>query len=294
MTIHATAETEDTTALLTALGARVRARRKEMSISRRELSDLSGVSPRYLAQLESGAGNISVALLQRVAEALMVPIAALLAPAASDIASRYALADATTRAQVDALLPPVAPGLAKGQRICLIGLRGAGKSTLGAALAEGLGLPFVELNDEIEAEAGIPVSEIIALYGDEGYRALEADVLEKIVARDTPLVLAAAGGIVRDARAFDLVLSRFHTVWLRATPEDHMDRVRAQGDLRPMAGNPRAMEQLRLILSTREADYGRADHTLDTHGRSADISLADLHKVIMDSGALAGPERRTQ
>ena len=272
-------------ALIRAVGERVRRLRNEAGLSRRALSESSGVSPRYLAQLEAGEGNISIGLLNRVALALSADIGLLLAaeddPAeAGDIARRYRNADARTRAQVRAILDPDTYRRDKAERICLIGLRGAGKSTLGTRVAQTFGLPFVELNREIEQQAGIPVGEIMALYGDEGYRQLEADTVETIIADHDRVVLAVAGGIVSDAQVFARVLERFHTVWLRAQPEEHMARVRSQGDLRPMAGNPQAMAQLRQILRSREALYAQAAHHLDTSGRTADAAFADLCDLV--------------
>lgn len=264
------------------LGARVRAARRARGMSRRLLSEVSGVSPRYLAQIEAGEGNISVGLLLRVAVALDVALETLLAttdlpPEARRVAEAFAGADDATRARVRAAL---AGAGTKAGRICLIGLRGAGKSTLGAAAAAALDLPFVELNRAIEAQGGMPIAEIIGLYGPEGYRQLEARALDRIVEAHDRAIIAVAGGIVSETETFDRLLDRFHTIWLRAAPEDHMSRVRAQGDTRPMDGNPQAMAQLRLILTSREVDYARADARLDTSGVSVERSVADLLALI--------------
>lgn len=231
-----------TDAVLMALGARVKGLRTAKGMSRQALSAASNVSPRYLAQLEAGAGNISVALLHRVSLALGAPMS-------------------------DLFTAPTEDG--KAHRICLIGLRGAGKSTLGAAVSRRLGVPFVELSDEITARAGIPASEVIALYGAEGYRRLEAEALAEVTQSHEAVILAVAGGIVEDAASFDSLMARYHTVWLQAAPEDHMDRVRAQGDLRPMQGSPSAMEELRAILEQRSALYAKADLRFQTSGQSA-------------------------
>jgi len=185
------------------------------------------------------------------------------------------------RDRVQALL---AAGPGKAGRVCLIGLRGAGKSTLGAAVAHALGVPFIELNRAIETAGGMPIAEIMALYGPDGYRQLEADALDRIVAEQTRAIVAVAGGIVGEADTFERLLDRFHTVWVRATPEEHMARVRAQGDTRPMAGHPQAMAQLRLILTGREAEYGRADAVLDTSGASVSASTAALSALIDQHG----------
>lgn len=264
------------------VGDRVRAARSLRRMSRRVLSEISGVSPRYLAQLEGGEGNISIGLLFRVADALGVALEALvssndLPTEARRMGEAFAGADSATQDRVRGLLSATT---SKAGRVCLIGLRGAGKSTLGAAAAKALDAPFIELNRAIEAVGGMPISEIMGLYGPEGYRQLEADALDTIVAEQDRAIVAVAGGIVADARTFDRLLDRFHTVWVKASPEDHMARVRAQGDTRPMDGNPQAMAQLRLILTSRETDYARADTVLDTRGQSVDASLADLLSLI--------------
>jgi XRE family aerobic/anaerobic benzoate catabolism transcriptional regulator len=243
--------------LMRQVGERVRASRKEKGMPRRVLSEISGVSPRYLAQLEAGEGNISIGLLQRIAIAL--------------------------DQRMDWLVREDAPAPAdasRAQRICLIGLRGAGKSTLGALAGDALGIPFVELNGEIEAQAGMPVAEVMALYDQEGYRKLEARALDRIVATRETLVLAVAGGIVTEPETFKALLGHFHTVWLKTSPEEHMSRVREQGDERPMAGNPEAMEQLKSILTSREALYGQAPARLDTSGKTEDQSLKELLTII--------------
>ncbi|WP_432817074.1 helix-turn-helix transcriptional regulator [Sulfitobacter sp. JB4-11] len=274
-------------ALIELVGSHVRAARIGAGFSRRELSERSGVSTRYLAQLEGGEGNISIGLLQQIAIALELPIEALLTesdPENAEVAHvslLYQKADAATRARVLEVLDPAHERKSKAQRICLIGLRGAGKSTLGALLATDLGMPFVELNTRIEARIGIPVGEIIALYGDDGYRQIEAETLAQIVAEHDRLVLAVAGGIVASKQTFDTVLRYFNSVWIRAQPAEYMDRVRAQGDLRPMAGNPQAMEQLRQILKAREIHYSQATYQLDTSGKTIQTSRAELNALLL-------------
>ncbi|ABD53592.1 helix-turn-helix transcriptional regulator [Jannaschia sp. CCS1] len=269
-------------ALQARVGDRVRAARASKRISRRVLSETSGVSPRYLAQLEGGDGNISIGLLFRVADALDVSLEALVSacdlPAdARRVGQAFADADPVIQARVRDLLSETT---SRDSRLCLIGLRGAGKSTLGAAAAKALDVPFIELNRAIEAAGSMPIAEIMALYGAEGYRQLEADALDKIVAEQDRAIVAVAGGIVGEAKTFDRLLDRFHTVWVKTSPEEHMSRVRAQGDTRPMEGNPQAMAQLRLILTSREADYSRANAVLDTGGQSVDASLAGLLSLI--------------
>lgn len=282
-------------ALIKQVGERIYNARKAKRFSRRVLSELSGVSQRYLVQLEAGEGNISIGLLQRLALVLDRPIDELLATDESYAAeitrlvACYQRADVTTRAQVLALLDPEQQRENKAGRVCLIGLRGAGKSTLGPLLAKALQMPFVELSAEIERNAGIPIAEIIALYGEEGYRALEADTLKEVAATHERLILAVAGGLVDESHTFAELLQRFHTVWLKADPTEHMDRVRAQGDLRPMAGYPRAMERLREILVARESLYGQAELHLDTSGKTVEVSLAELRELVL-SHALAMPK----
>lgn len=281
---------ESVRALMGLVGRRVLALRKGAGYSRRELSELSGVSNRYLAQLESGEGNISIGLLQQIALALETSIDALVSQErqsdaeSAHVASLYQKADKAARARVMQVLDPSAARAAKSNRICLIGLRGAGKSTLGALIASDLAVPFIELNTEIEAQVGVPVREIIALYGEEGYRQIEADTLSKITHDHDQIVLAVAGGIVSSQHAFESVLLNFHTIWIKAQPAEHMERVRAQGDLRPMAGNPQAMEQLRQILRAREEHYAKAAYQLDTSGKSIKTSRAELNGLLQTHG----------
>lgn len=275
-------------ALIARVGERVRKARELKGIPRRVLSDISGVSPRYLALLEAGDGNISIGLLQRVATALDHRIEWLVGeddPWTSEalrVADLYRTAPAETRARVMEVLAPQPETSARRHRIALIGLRGAGKSTLGQMAGQALGLPFVELNREIEDQAGMPVNEVLALYGQEGYRRLEAQALGRIIATHDDMILAVAGGIVAEPETYKTLLGHFHTIWLRASPEDHMGRVRAQGDNRPMAGNPEAMEQLRFILTSREALYDQARAKLNTSGRTVQESLADLLALIAE------------
>ncbi len=275
-------------ALIRHVGDRVRDMRKSRRMSRRELSERSGVSPRYLAKLEGGEGNVSIGLLKKVALALETPVELILMdeePQGSNIrqiAELYARADAATRARVLQVLDPERMRAQKAERLCLVGLRGAGKSTLGARVAGAFNAPFIELNREIENNAGMPVGEIIALYGQEGYRQLEADTLTSIIETHNRAIVAVAGGIVSEEDTFYRVLSRFHTVWIKASAGEHMDRVRAQGDVRPMQGNPQAMIQLRQILKSREALYAQADHVLDTSGKTVDVSQSELSDLIRD------------
>lgn len=279
-------------ALIARVGERVRRARERKGISRRVLSEQSGVSPRYLAQLEGGEGNISIGLLQRVAIALDHRIEWLTGeedPWTSDamrVGDLFSSSSVATQQKVMSLLAPEPEANLRAGRICLVGLRGAGKSTLGALAGLELGLPFVELNTEIEAQSGMPVDEVMALYGQEGYRKLEAQAISRITATHDSLILAAAGGVVGEPETYNSLLTGFHTIWIKASPDEHMSRVRAQGDERPMAGNPEAMEQLRSILTSREALYGKALAQLDTSGQGVEETLAGLVDLIRDRGFL--------
>jgi len=223
------------------VGARVRARREERGLSRRELSLRSQVSERFLAQLETGSGNISLARFAQVANALGLSPAELLAGAETAAAGPA----------------PVA----------LLGVRGAGKSTVGAALASRIGVPFVELDQKIEQSAGLSLGELFELHGEAHYRVLEQQALRRVL-DGSPLVLATGGSIVSDQDSFAFLRQRARTVWLRARAEDHWDRVIRQGDRRPMAENPRAFAQLRDLLAAREPLYAAAHHVIDTSGHS--------------------------
>jgi len=279
-------------ALMSRVGERVRKARETRGIPRRVLSEISGVSPRYLAQLEAGEGNISIALLQRVAFALDHRIEWLVGeddPWTSEtlrVADLYRQASRERRRKVMEILSPEPAETGRAHRICLVGLRGAGKSTLGAMAGDQLGVPFLELNRDIEEQSGMPVNEVMALYGQEGYRKLEAQAVSRVIATYDTLILAVAGGIVAEPETYRALLSGFHTIWIKASAQEHMARVRAQGDMRPMSGNPEAMEQLRSILTSREALYGRALAQLETSGKSVEASAAELVDLIRRRGFL--------
>ncbi|MCC0038767.1 MAG: helix-turn-helix transcriptional regulator [Brucellaceae bacterium] len=268
------------------VGERVRMARARRGISRKVLSELSGVSQRYLAQLEGGQGNISIALLKRIAVALDHRIEWLVGeddPWNSDalrVAALFRAATVEQKRRVLALLDPDNAGEQRGRRVALIGLRGAGKSTLGRLAAAARDIPFVELNAEIEATSGMPVNELMALYGQEGYRRLERQAVERIAAAHDSVILAVAGGIVSEPDTFNFLLRHFHTIWLKAKPEEHMSRVRKQGDTRPMAGNPAAMDELKTILTSRESLYAQSGAQVDTSGKDVEDSLADLLETI--------------
>jgi XRE family aerobic/anaerobic benzoate catabolism transcriptional regulator len=266
----------------------VRDARARRGVSRKILARDSGVSERYLAQLEAGRGNVSILLLRQIALALSLPPAELIREDSGGEVELSLITQFLKRLPPQKL-PAVRSLLAREfssarddriKRIALIGLRGAGKSTLGARLARALGVSFVELDREVEREAGTSLSEIFLLYGQAGYRRYERRCLEKVLEQHERAVIATGGSIVSEPGTFELLLSACFTVWLKAEPEEHMARVIAQGDTRPMAGNDQAMEDLRRILEGRAALYGQADVTLDTSRQSAEKSLAALRKAV--------------
>ena len=271
------------------LGQRVRTMRALRGMSRKVLAKVSGISERYIAQLESGKGNVSIVLLRRVANAMGAHLEDLI-PSAEPAPDWPVIRDLVRKAsqhqiaQAKDVLAAEHDGASSRRLsfagIALIGLRGAGKSTLGRMLAKKIGWSFVELNKEIEAQNGLSVAEIIALYGQEGFRRMEQTALGQLLARRELTVLATGGGIVSEPLTFDLVLSSFYTIWLKAEPEEHMARVRGQGDLRPMADDRSAMAELRTILLSREPLYARASATVDTAGLGIDAAAARLIEAV--------------
>jgi XRE family aerobic/anaerobic benzoate catabolism transcriptional regulator len=272
------------TGFLEQLGQRVRTTRALRGMSRKVLAKVSGISERYIAQLESGKGNVSIVLLRRVSQAMGAHVEDLIPDGepAPDWAVIRDLMRKATPAQIAQAKDILSGHGASTHRaptfagIALIGLRGAGKSTLGKILAKKLGWSFVELNKEIEAQNGLSVAEIIALYGQEGFRRMEQAALGQLLARKELMVLATGGGIVSEPLTFDLILSSFYTIWLKAEPEEHMARVRRQGDLRPMADDRSAMAELRTILLSREPLYSRASAVVDTAALTVDAAAARL------------------
>jgi XRE family aerobic/anaerobic benzoate catabolism transcriptional regulator len=238
---------------LSRLGERVRAWRIESGTTRKALAAASEVSERYLAQLEAGEGNISVLLLRRVARAMGVAIETLVKE--EDAAPRR-------------------------DRIALIGLRGAGKSTLGAKLAQLLHMPFVELDREVEKEAGARLGEVFAMYGQDAFRRFERRALERVLEQNARAVIAAGGGLVTDPATYELLLERCFCVWLKASPEDHMARVIAQGDMRPFRGRAAALDEIRTLLADRDRLYARAGATIETSGKTVKQSLQDIRKAL--------------
>ena len=277
--------------LLQALGERVRNLRARRGLTRRSLASSAQVSERHLANLEYGTGNVSILVLEQIAQALQCSMAELLGDVTASSAEWLLLRELLEgRGEADLRRVRLAAGEIlgtassgdpnKASRIALIGLRGAGKSTLGRMLADHLNVPFLELNQEIERVAGCSVREIYDLYGAGAYRRYERRALEEAVQIYSDVVIATPGGIVSDPATFNELLSHCTTVWLQAKPEEHMGRVVAQGDTRPMAANPEAMDDLRRILDGRYAFYSKADHVIDTSGKTLQQSLRQLQNVV--------------
>jgi len=276
-------------AFLDVLGRRVRELREQRGMSRKQVARESDVSERHLAHLEAGEGNISILLLRRIVRVLDVSLADLLSHHEDETDDRRLIRRVLERVPADRLGEVVARllrdfGDDSGQRqrrIALIGLRGAGKSTLGPRLAHELGVPFIEIDRAIERDAGLPVAEIFSLYGQAGYRRLELRALERVVHENARAVLSIGGGIVSQPDTYEFLRAHCRTVWLKAAPEEHMARVIAQGDLRPMAGNEEAMDDLRRILAARETLYAKADAVVDTSGVDVEASLARLRQAAL-------------
>src|SRR5262245_51416851 len=243
------------TLYLSRLGERVRNWRTEQRMTRRALAEASGVSERYLAQLEAGEGNISVLLLRRVARAMSVSVETLVREDQQD---------------EERAAKPVA----------LLGLRGAGKSTLGEKLAQALGVPFVELDREVEKEAGAALGEVFAMYGQDAFRRFERRALERVLSQHGRAVIATSGSLVTDPGTYRLLLDRCLCVWLRTSPEEHMARVIAQGDMRPFKGRSAALEEIRKLLEDRNRLYARANATVDTSGKTLKQSLNELRQTL--------------
>jgi len=236
---------------LSRLGDRVRAWRAEHSMTRKALSASCGISERYLAQLEAGEGNISVLLLRKVARAMGVPVEQLVREDAPD------------------------------QRpIALLGLRGAGKSTLGEKLSQVLGVPFVELDGEVEKEAGAALGEVFAMYGQDAYRRFERRALERVLAKGERAVIATGGSLVTDSATYKLLLERCFCIWLKAAPEEHMARVIAQGDMRPFKGRSAALDEIKKLLDERNRLYSRANATVDTSGKTLKQAFNELRSAL--------------
>lgn len=291
-----TAAAGDLRAFLLRLGERVRKIRNGRGMSRKALAKHSDVSERYLAQLESGTGNCSIVLLRRIAQALSVPVAQLI-----DDRPDRSIENLLMRQLLDRLSPAQVAearelllsrfgGPSSEQRagrIALIGLRGGGKSTIGKLLAAELEVPFIELDREIERESGMALTELFEMFGQATFRRMERAALEATLEKNPRFVLATGGGLVTEASTFELLLTSCTTVWVRAQPDEHMKRVVEQGDLRPISGSARAMDDLMSILRSREPLYAKADITLDTAGQTPQQSLRGAIKMLGPSLAKA-------
>jgi XRE family transcriptional regulator, aerobic/anaerobic benzoate catabolism transcriptional regulator len=287
--VPAPAAPPPTAAFLAALGREVRKSRAKRGMTRRQLAQASGTSERYLAQIESGAGNPSVSVLRAIAQALDLPAAALLPESDAYAAGFGAIIDLLAQVppqdlpafakEIEAKVIARA-GADRAQRIALVGLRGAGKSTLGRMLAQHLGWRFIELDRRIEEEYGASIPDLIEMAGTATFRRHERNALERLIAEQQAAVITTAGGIVSNPETYALLLRRTHTVWIKARPEEHMSRVMAQGDFRPMAQNRAAMADLVAILEARRADYARAEAEVDTSGDAVEQSFGKLLQAV--------------
>ncbi len=287
----------DADAYLRRLGERVRTLRNQRGMSRKVLARQAKVSERYIAQMEAGLGNCSIVLLRRIARAIGLPVTQLVHDGAEPALDLVLLTQFLER------LPPAALAQARDllmqnfskpsddsrrRRIALIGLRGGGKSTLGALLAKRMDVPFIELDREIERRSGASLSEIFDMFGQETFRRAEREALDDVLRQHKSFVIATSGSIVTEPGTLEILLSSCFTVWVRAEPLDHMKRVMAQGDMRPMANSGRAMEDLVSILKSREPLYARAEATLTTTGKSPEQNLDELLQ------AIALPDKETR
>jgi XRE family transcriptional regulator, aerobic/anaerobic benzoate catabolism transcriptional regulator len=288
---------------LAGIGSAVRRHRAKRGMTRRQLGQASDTSERYLAQIESGDGNPSASVLRAIAQALDLPIAALLPESGTRSAKLNAVIDLLALvpdADLSALAKEVEARIARPgsadrmRRVALVGLRGAGKSTLGRMLAQHLGWPLIELDKVVEDDYGASVPDLIEMAGTATFRRHERAALERIVAAHEAAIITTAGGIVSNAETYASLLRRNHTIWIKARPEDHMGRVMAQGDFRPMAANRQAMSDLVAILDARRADYTRAEAEFDTTGDTVTQSFAKLLRVVtqvLGPDALSSPPR---
>lgn len=278
---------------LLALGHRTRSLRARRGMTRKALAVAADVSERHLANLEYGVGNASILVLAQVAQALQCSLAELIGDATT-ASPEWLLIRELLEGRDDATLQRVRVAIGemlgtgrkspvRSPRIALVGLRGAGKSTLGRMLAEDLGFPFVEMSREIEKFAGCSISEIQGLYGVSAYRRYERRAIEEAIQIHPEAVIATPGGVVSDAASFNQLLTHCTTVWLKATPEDHMRRVVAQGDMRPMAASREAMDDLKGILAGRAAFYSKAEFALDTSAQPLEPTFMALRGIVRDA-----------
>ncbi|MGB6534482.1 MAG: helix-turn-helix transcriptional regulator [Xanthobacteraceae bacterium] len=290
-------------AFLATIGAEVRKNRAKRGMTRRQLAQACGASERYLAQIESGAGNPSVSVLRAIAQALDMVPAALLPEAGKRPAALGSIVDLLAQVpehDMPALAREIEARVARSEtadrarRIALVGLRGAGKSTLGRRLAQHLGWPFIELDRLVEEDYGASIPDLMEMAGTATFRRHERSALARVIAGHEAAIVTTAGGIVADAETYALLLRRTHTVWIKARPEEHMSRVMAQGDFRPMAENRQAMADLVAILDARRADYARAQAEVETSGETVEQSFAKLLQAVAEllGGNAATPSPR--
>lgn len=282
--------------LLEEIGNRTRALRKKYGLTLKEIAGRSGLSPRFFSDLEAGRGNISVARLADVAGALDVPIAKLVPPELgnhSPLERVLCLLDRCSDEDLEALLRWLGPRLQieKQPVIALVGLRGAGKSTIGAALARRLRIPFIELDALIETQANLSLGELFSLHGESYYKRLAHEIVVRLLARQEPAVVATGGSVVTDPETWGLLKQQSHTVWLKATPEDHWKRVLSQGDTRPMANRSSAMAELRSILAIRSEVYAEASQSVDTSTVSVEEAVHAISNAVRNTPPRAAKAR---
>ena len=268
------------------VGQRVRALRRDRNLTRRQLADATGISERYLGQLENGQANASLNILHRIASYFGETVSAVIPVDAKSVVSHRPLAELVSalgpREQDEAYRMLAKKfGTTENDRkgIALVGLRGAGKTTLGRELSKLTGVPFLRLTQLVAERAGLKTSEIMELGGADSFRRFEREALQDLISRPGKVILETSGGIVAGDTAYDLLIRRFHTVWLRADPQEHMQRVIDQNDLRPFAGRSEAMKDLVGLLSEREQAYGMADDKLETSGRTIRECLSQLVEI---------------
>jgi len=269
------------------LGGKVRALRTASGRSIQELAAAASLSPRFLSQVEAGRGNISVARLARIAAALEQPLHSLIPASKNDASLRgrvWELVETSTAEDLEALRLWLASRQQRSlpHSIALVGVRGAGKSTIGKLLARRLGIPFVEFDAMLEREAGISLVEMFAIHGESYYRQLQHDVMQQFLATSPRVVLATGGSLVTDRETWAMVRRQCRTVWLKARAKDHWDRVAAQGDIRPMRNNPSAMDELKAMLKSRVPLYSQAEMTIDTSRHSPEQSVSLIARAFDD------------
>lgn len=295
--MNATSDMSDIGSLI---GQRLRAARTRARMSRRELAAVADVSERYLVQLEAGEANVSIGVLARVAGALSLDLPSLLAAGAvaplqpAGIAEPLAHVISTMSLREQEAAAPVLKQYLEDRRrsmhgVALLGLRGAGKSTIGNLFAARHGMAFISVTREVEARAGMSLADLFNLGGPDAYRTLENEVVTDLARRNERIVLETAGGIVSNKEALDVILGAYKTVWLKASPQEHLDRVIKQGDMRPMHGAPKALEHLKSLLAQRQPEYERADFVLDTNGHTPEECVDMLERIVGFTGRQAGP-----